>query len=117
MVKLTELILVELAKDKPESMKKAFLNKQMDSLTMFICKEWFGKYNLGDSFSIQMQYIVANNNGKKLDPMRARSYWPVDGKKPENDIKNMEPYHIDSKETEPFKPVGHGWLDEIKLKS
>jgi hypothetical protein len=113
MVKLTELILLELAEGK--SNKQQFLDKQMDSLTMFICKQWYGKYNLGDSFSIQMQYIVSNNSGTKLDPMRARSYWPEDGKKPENDIKNMEPYHIDGKETKPFTPVGTGWLDEIKL--
>lgn len=115
-VKLTELILVDMAEEKPESSRQQFLNKQMDSLTMFICKQWYGKYNLGDSFSISMQYVVSNNEGKKLDPMRARSYWPVDGKKPENDIKNMHPYQIDGKETEPFEPVGHGWIEKISLK-
>lgn len=115
-VKLTELILVDMAEEKPESSRKQFLHKQMDSLTMFICKQWYGKYNIGDSFSIQMQYVVSNNEGKKLDAMRARSYWPVDGKKPENDIKNMQPFQIDGKETEPFEPVGHNWLDKISLK-
>ena len=115
-VKLTELILVDMAEEKSESSRKQFLNKQMDNLTMFICNKWYGKYNLGDSFSISMQYIVSNNKSEKLDPMRARSYWPSDGKKPINDIKNMHPYHIDGKETEPFKPVGDGWLNDIKLK-
>ncbi len=115
-VKLTELILVDMANEKPESSRKQFLNKQMDSLSMFICKQWYGKYNLGDSFSIQMQYVVSNNEGKKLDQMRARSYWPVDGKKPENDIKKMHPFQIDGKETDPFEPVGYGWLDKISLK-
>ena len=63
-----------------------------------------------------MQYVVSNNEGKKLDQMRARSYWPVDGKKPENDIKKMHPFQIDGKETDPFEPVGYGWLDKISLK-
>ncbi|TXG80964.1 MAG: hypothetical protein E6R13_07245, partial [Spirochaetes bacterium] len=58
-VKLTELLLVDIAEEKPESIRKQFLNKQMDNLTMFICKKWYGKYNLGDSFSIQMQYVVS----------------------------------------------------------
>jgi hypothetical protein len=114
-VKLTELILVDMADEKPES-KKQFLNKQINALTMFICKKWYGKYNLGDSFSIQMQYVVSNNKGEKLDPMRARSYWPVDGKKPQNDIQKMHSYHIDGQETEPFEPVGTGWIDKINIK-
>lgn len=116
LLKLTELILVDMASEKPENLRKAFLDKQMDKLTMFICKQWYGKYNLGDSFSIQMKYVVSNNNGIKLEPMRARSYWPGDDKKPENDIKKMEPYQIDGKETEPFKPVGFGWFNEIAMK-
>ena len=107
-VKLTEEILGTF----PENEQ----TKQMNKLSMFICKNWFGEYNLGDAFSIQMQYLVANNNGKRLENMRARSYKPDEhDKQPDNDIKNMPPYQIDGLETDPFEPVGSGWYDEIKI--
>jgi len=108
--KLTEEILGTL----PEKEQ----TKQMDKLSMFICKNWFGEYNLGDAFSIQMQYLVANNQGERLENMRARSYRPDEhDKHPPHDVKKMPPYQIDGLETEPFEPVGTGWYDQIEIRA
>ena len=110
------LMITYLVEDILSKMKDEERNKSMNELSTFICTNWFGQYNLGDAFSIQMQYLVANNNGKRLEGMRAKSYWPERHKEhPKNDISSMEPWHIDGLETKPFIPVGTGWYDNIKL--
>lgn len=109
MAKLSDYIIGTLPEKKQEL--------EMNSSSMYICTHWFGKYNLGDAFGISMQYMVAGIEGVQLGQLRARSYWPAEMKKhPDGNIKNMPLYQIDGKETEPFKPVGDGWYEKVKIK-
>lgn len=107
MVNLTEFILGFLPN----------VEKYMDNSTMFICKQWFGDYNIGDAFSIQMQYLVSNNKGERVDNLRARSYKPDEhDKHPSHDISSMPPYQINGLECEKFTPVGSEWYNKIQIK-
>lgn len=109
MIRLTETLLFQ----KSEKIQKVYMEK----MSMFVCSHWYGKYNFGDAFSVQMQYLVANNTGVSIPNLRARSYRPADQKKhPEYDLKSMSPYQIDGKEVEPFEPIGVGWIDIIDIK-
>lgn len=91
--------------------------KEMDKLTMFICKQFFGEYNLGDAFSVQMLYLTSNNKGERVDNLRARSYKPDEhDKHPPHDVLTMPPYQINGLECEPFTPVGDGWYDRIQIR-
>lgn len=91
--------------------------KEMDKLTMFICKQFFGEYNLGDAFSVQMLYLTSNNKGERVDNLRARSYKPDEhDSHPPHDVLTMPPYQIDGLECPPFTPVGEGWYDKIQIK-
>jgi hypothetical protein len=108
-IRLTELLLSQ----KSEKIQ----NLYMEKMSMFVCSHWFGNYNFGDAFSVQMQYLIANNQGISIPNLRARSYRPADqNKHPEYDIKSMAPYQIDGKEVEPFEPVGSDWISIIEIK-